>query len=179
MNGTRVVFSPFFSPPLSSSPFCSSRQQHLVDVGCARVHTLVHATTVHVSLCASYCGYYIAINGTSQCNLQTRTFPLRPLRSYRYSSPSFSFLSLSLFLVVSFAFPRCLIFNPVISYRERGNRVSSIKRLSLDIWYFEMKGEILKFGRYDEYMHINDRKMFYIYFAIFNPRINSANGYLP
>lgn len=178
MNGTRVVFSPFFSPPLSSSPFCSSRQQHLVDVGCARVHTLVHATTVHVSLCASYCGYYIAINGTSQCNLQTRTFPLRPLRSYRYSSPSFSFLSLSLFLVVSFAFPRCLIFNPVISYRERGNRVSSIKRLSLDIWYFEMKGEILKFDRYDEYM-LNCRKMFYIYFAIFNPRINSANGYLP
>lgn len=57
--------------------------------------------------------------------------------------------------------------------------MSSIKRLSVDIWYFEMKGEILKFGRYDEYMHINDRKMFYIYFAIFNPRINSANDYLP
>lgn len=57
--------------------------------------------------------------------------------------------------------------------------MSSIKRLSVDIWYFEMKGEILKFDRYDEYMHINDRKMFYIYFAIFNPRINSANGYLP
>lgn len=58
--------------------------------------------------------------------------------------------------------------------------MSSIKRLSLDIWYFEMKGEILKFGRYDEYMHmLNGRKMFYTYFAIFNPRINSANGYLP
>lgn len=178
MNGTRVVFSPFF-PPLFLLLLFVLVASNIWWTSVARVYTLVHATTVHVSLCASYCGYYIAINGTSQCNLQTRTFPLRPLRSYRYSSPSFSFLSLSLFLVVSFAFPRCLIFNPVISYRERGNRVSSIKRLSVDIWYFEMKGEILKFGRYDEYMHINDRKMFYIYFAIFNPRINSANDYLP
>lgn len=44
--------------------------------GGRRWYACVH---VHVSLCASYCGYYIAINGTSQCNLQTCTLPLRPL----------------------------------------------------------------------------------------------------
>ena len=80
--GWLVVLSPFLSLThsltlslffFSLSPlllFVLVARQHLADVGCARAHTLVHATTVHVSLCAGYCGYYIAINGTSQCNLQ-------------------------------------------------------------------------------------------------------------
>ena len=79
-------------------------QQHLVDVGCACAHTLVHVTTVHVSLCASYCGYYIAINGTSQCNLQARAFPLRPLcfsRSFPPLFPVYLALSFSLFASLS------------------------------------------------------------------------------
>lgn len=62
---------------------CSSREQHLASVGSSR--TLVHATTVacphtvRVSLCACYCGYYIAINGTSQCNFQSLALPPSPL----------------------------------------------------------------------------------------------------
>lgn len=90
-----------FSFPLSLSFFFLSplllfvlvARQHLADVGCARAHTLVHATTVHVSLCAGYCGYYIAINGTSQCNLQDPR--LSSLLLPRSFSP---FHSLSLFV---------------------------------------------------------------------------------
>ena len=117
----------------SSSSFCSSRQQHLADVGCARVYTL---SCTRQRFTYRYVPAIVAITSPLMAlhNVICRPAPfLSDLFAPIVILLSFLLLSFSL----SLSFSRPLfppIFNPVIFHRERGNRVSSIKHLSVDIW---------------------------------------------
>lgn len=144
MNGTSVVFSPFFFFFLSPSSFCSSRQQHLVDVGWWRVYTL---SCTRQRFTYRYVPAIVAITSPLMAlhNVICRPAPFlsdlfAPIVIPLLPSPLFTFLSLSSSLSL---FPDAWFstINPVISYRERGIRVSSIKRPLVDIWYFEMYAE--------------------------------------
>lgn len=141
--GPALYFLHFFFF-LSPSSFCSSRQQHLVDVGWWRVYTL---SCTRQRFTYRYVPAIVAITSPLMAlhNVICRPAPFlsdlfAPIVIPLLPSPLFTFLSLSSSLSL---FPDAWFstINPVISYRERGIRVSSIKRPLVDIWYFEMYAE--------------------------------------
>lgn len=157
MNGTRVVFSPFFfSPLLFLLLLFVLVASNIWWTSVARVYTL---SCTRQRFTYRYVPAIVAITSPLMAlhNVICRPAPFLSdlFAPIVYFSPSplfiFSPLSFSLSLFPDAWFSTI---NPVISYRERGNRVSSIKRPSVDIWYFEMqsemKDEVLKFGRYDK-----------------------------